>query len=82
MGAYSEPRHNGGGIALRSHREQQRTAICVATAVCSTRAGGFSSHKATDPLEMWPAMVRTAQCRAAQLAGVGDVREKLRPHAR
>jgi len=51
MGAYSEPRHDGGGIASRSHREQQRTAICVATAVCSTRAGGFGSHKAIDPLE-------------------------------
>ena len=65
-----------------SHREQQRTAIYVAAAVCSTQAGGFGSHKAIDPLQMWPATVRAAQRRAAQLAGIGDVGEKQRLHAR
>ena len=48
MGAYSEPRHDGGGIASRSHREQQRTATSVAPVVCSTRGGGFGSQKAID----------------------------------
>jgi len=55
------------------HHEQQRTATYVAAAVCSTQAGGFGSRKAINPLEMWPATVRAAQRRAAQLAGVGDV---------
>jgi len=35
---------NGGGIPSRSHREQQRTATCVAPVVCSTRGGGFGSQ--------------------------------------
>ena len=56
-----------------SHREQQRTAMYVAAAVCSTQAGGFGSRKAIDPLEMWPATVRVAQRCAVQHAGVGDV---------
>jgi len=56
-----------------THREQQRTAMYVAAAVCSTQAGGFGSRKAIDPLEMWPATVRAAQRHAAQHARVGDI---------
>ena len=56
-----------------SHREQQRTAMYIIAAVCSTQAGGFGLRKAIDPLKMWPTTVRAAQRRSAQLAGVGDV---------
>ena len=42
-------------------------------ALTARNAGGFGSHKAIDPLGMWPATERAAQCRSAQHAGVGDV---------
>ena len=61
------------------HREQQRTAMYVVAAVCSTQIGGFGSHKAIDPLEMWPVTVCASQRRAMQHAGVGDVGALAKP---
>ena len=48
MGAYSEPRHDVGGIASRSHREQQRTAICTALSNRDVR-GPKVRHKLCAP---------------------------------
>ena len=47
MGASLEQRHDGGGIALRSHHDQRRTAIFAAPAVCSTTAGGRQTYPST-----------------------------------